>query len=197
MTESGPAAKIVTRGSVFITVRRRPSKISISTFESATSLLSSALRGAAKSTFLRTLNRMNELIPHTHTDGTVLLDERRYLPPGHRCRRPPATGWDGLSRPIPSQRASLKMWPSVLGFWDPFEERDYRNVEQSLKAVALWPEVSDRLHSNALNLTLGQQQRLCIARVIAVQPEVILMDEPCSALDPIATLKIEEFDGRS
>jgi phosphate transport system ATP-binding protein len=66
-------------------------------------------------------------------------------------------------------------------------------VEQSLKAAALWSEVSDRLHSNALSLTLGQQQRLCIARVLAVQPEVILMDEPCSALDPLATLKIEEL----
>jgi phosphate transport system ATP-binding protein len=66
-------------------------------------------------------------------------------------------------------------------------------VEQSLKAAALWPEVSDRLHSNALSLTLGQQQRLCIARVLAVQPEVILMDEPCSALDPLTTLKIEEL----
>jgi phosphate transport system ATP-binding protein len=66
-------------------------------------------------------------------------------------------------------------------------------VEQSLKAVALWSEVSDRLSANALNLTLGQQQRLCIARVLAVEPEVILMDEPCSALDPLATKKIEEL----
>ncbi len=66
-------------------------------------------------------------------------------------------------------------------------------VEQSLKAAALWSEVSDHLHTNALDLTLGQQQRLCIARVLAVEPEVILMDEPCSALDPLATLKIEEL----
>jgi phosphate transport system ATP-binding protein len=66
-------------------------------------------------------------------------------------------------------------------------------VEESLKAAALWPEVSEHLHTNALGLTLGQQQRLCIARVLAVQPEVILMDEPCSALDPIATLKVEEL----
>jgi phosphate transport system ATP-binding protein len=66
-------------------------------------------------------------------------------------------------------------------------------VEQSLKAAALWPEVSDRLYTDALGLTLGQQQRLCIARVLAVQPEVILMDEPCSALDPLATKKIEEL----
>ncbi len=81
--------------------------------------------------------------------------------------------------------------PRVLGLDSKAEIEE--KVEQSLKAAALWPEVSDRLHTDALALTLGQQQRLCMARVLAVQPEVILMDEPCSALDPMATLKVEEL----
>jgi phosphate transport system ATP-binding protein len=81
--------------------------------------------------------------------------------------------------------------PRVLSIHSKIEIEE--KVEQSLKAAALWSEVSDRLHRNALGLALGQQQRLCIARVLAVQPEVILMDEPCSALDPLATLKIEEL----
>ena len=92
------------------------------------------------------------------------------------------------------RKASSKTLPLVQGFWEIHTKREIEEkVEQSLKAAALWSEVSDRLHTNALGLTLGQQQRLCIARVLAVQPEVILMDEPCSALDPLATLKIEEL----
>ncbi|MGZ3596271.1 MAG: phosphate ABC transporter ATP-binding protein, partial [Syntrophales bacterium] len=97
-------------------------------------------------------------------------------------------------RPNPFPKSifeNVAFGPRVLGVRTKREIEG--KVEQSLKAAALWPEVSNRLHINALGITLGQQQRLCIARVLAVQPEVILMDEPCSALDPLATLKIEEL----
>jgi phosphate transport system ATP-binding protein len=99
-----------------------------------------------------------------------------------------------FQRPNPFPKSifeNIAFGPRVLGVCTKREIEE--KVEQSLKAAALWPEVSDRIHTNALGLTLGQQQRLCIARVLAVQPEVILMDEPCSALDPLATLKIEEL----
>jgi phosphate transport system ATP-binding protein len=99
-----------------------------------------------------------------------------------------------FQRPNPFPKSifeNVAFGPRVLGVHAKYEIEE--KVEQSLKAAALWPEVSDRLHTNALSLTVGQQQRLCIARVVAIQPEVILMDEPCSALDPIATLKIEEL----
>jgi phosphate transport system ATP-binding protein len=99
-----------------------------------------------------------------------------------------------FQRPNPFPKSifeNIAFGPRVLGHHTRIEIEE--KVEQSLKAAALWQEVSDRLHSDALSLTLGQQQRLCIARVLAVQPEVILMDEPCSALDPLTTLKIEEL----
>jgi phosphate transport system ATP-binding protein len=99
-----------------------------------------------------------------------------------------------FQRPNPFPKTiyeNVAFGPKVLGILSRGEISG--RVEQSLKSAALWPEVSNRLHTDALNLNLGQQQRLCIARVLAVQPEVILMDEPCSALDPIATLKIEEL----
>jgi phosphate transport system ATP-binding protein len=99
-----------------------------------------------------------------------------------------------FQRPNPFPKSifdNIAFGPRVLGIHSKIDLDE--TVEQSLKAAALWPEVSERLHTNALGLTLGQQQRLCIARVLAVQPEVILMDEPCSALDPIATLRVEEL----
>jgi phosphate transport system ATP-binding protein len=99
-----------------------------------------------------------------------------------------------FQRPNPFPKSiyeNVAFGPKVLGILSRGEIAG--RVEQSLKSAALWPEVSNRLHTDALNLNVGQQQRLCIARVLAVQPEVILMDEPCSALDPISTLKIEEL----
>ncbi len=150
--------------------------------------------GCGKSTFLRTLNRLNELIPHTRVEGTVILDGQDIYQPGMDVVSLRQKVGMVFQRPNPFPKSifeNVAFGPRVLGVRSKFEIE--QKVEQSLMSAALWPEVSDRLHTNALNLTFGQQQRLCIARVLAVEPEVILMDEPCSALDPLATLKIEEL----
>ena len=150
--------------------------------------------GCGKSTFLRTLNRMNDLIPHTRVEGNVTLDGKDiYSPETDVVLLRQRVGMV-FQRPNPFPKSILEnvtFGPTVLGVRSKtdLEER----VEQSLKAVGLWSEVSDRLHRSALGLTLGQQQRLCMARVLAARSEVILMDEPCSALDPVATLRIEEL----
>ena len=150
--------------------------------------------GCGKSTFLRTLNRLNELIPHTRIEGTITLGGQDIYQPGTDVVSLRQRVGMVFQRPNPFPKSifeNIAFGPRVLGLHNKREIEE--KVEQSLKAAALWPEVSDRLHTDALGLALGQQQRLCIARVLAVQPEVILMDEPCSALDPLATLKIEEL----
>ena len=150
--------------------------------------------GCGKSTFLRVLNRLNELIPHTRTSGEVFLDGEDIYKPGTDVVSLRQRVGIVFQRPNPFPKSiydNIAFGPRVLGV---ISRGDIAGrVEQSLKSAALWPEVSEKLRSDALNLNLGQQQRLCIARVLAVQPEVILMDEPCSALDPIATAKIEEL----
>jgi phosphate transport system ATP-binding protein len=150
--------------------------------------------GCGKSTFLRTLNRLNELIPDTRVEGTVTLDgEDIYRGSTDVVSLRQRVGMV-FQRPNPFPKSifeNVAFGPRVLGVRARREIEE--KVEESLKAAALWSEVSDRLHIDALGLTLGQQQRLCLARVLAVEPEVILMDEPCSALDPLATLKIEEL----
>jgi phosphate transport system ATP-binding protein len=150
--------------------------------------------GCGKSTFLRALNRLNELIPSARTDGVVTLDGQDIYHSDMDVVSLRQRVGMVFQRPNPFPKSifeNVAFGPKVLGVSTrgEIEER----VERSLKAAALWPEVSDRLRINALELTLGQQQRLCLARVLAVEPEVILMDEPCSALDPLATLKIEEL----
>jgi phosphate transport system ATP-binding protein len=150
--------------------------------------------GCGKSTFLRTLNRLNELIPSTRTEGVVTLDGQDIYQPGMDVVSLRQRVGMVFQRPNPFPKTifeNIAFGPRVLGVHSNIEIEE--KVEESLRAAALWPEVSDRLHTNALSLTLGQQQRLCIARVLAVEPEVVLMDEPCSALDPLATLKIEEL----
>ncbi|HEY4034039.1 MAG TPA: phosphate ABC transporter ATP-binding protein PstB [Ktedonobacteraceae bacterium] len=149
--------------------------------------------GCGKSTFLRTLNRMSDIIPGTRIGGQAILD-----------------GFD-----IYDKRTDVVLLRQRIGMVfqrpNPFPKSIFENVayglkvqgrpkkciaevvEQSLRGTALWDEVKHRLHTSALGLSGGQQQRLCIARALAVKPEVLLMDEPCSALDPIATLKIEEL----
>ena len=194
MTESNPAVKMEIRGLHFYYGYNHALKnINVVIKErQITALIGPS--GCGKSTFLRTLNRLNELIPHTRIEGTVTLDGQDIYQPGTDVVSLRQRVGMVFQRPNPFPKSifeNVAFGPRVLGARTKREIEG--KVEQSLKAAALWPEVSDQLHINALGLTLGQQQRLCIARVLAVQPEVILMDEPCSALDPLATLKIEEL----
>ncbi|MGA2468001.1 MAG: phosphate ABC transporter ATP-binding protein PstB [Thermodesulfobacteriota bacterium] len=194
MKESDLTVKMETRGLHFYYGSTQALKnINIEVIErQITALIGPS--GCGKSTFLRTLNRLNELIPHTRIEGTVTLDGQDIYQPGTDVVSLRQRVGMVFQRPNPFPKSifeNVAFGPRVLGVCTKREIEE--KVEQSLKAAALWPEVSDRIHTNALGLTLGQQQRLCIARVLAVQPEVILMDEPCSALDPLATLKIEEL----
>lgn len=150
--------------------------------------------GCGKTTFLRCINRMNELIPGTRSEGEVLLDGTSILTRDYdvtRLRRRVGMVFQ-KSNPFPkSIFENIAYGLRINGIKDRYGIEQI--VEQSLKNTALWDEVKDRLHQSAMGLSGGQQQRLCIARTIAVQPEVILMDEPASALDPISTQKIEEL----
>jgi len=194
MTESSPIVKMETKGLNFYYGSTHALKnINIVIRErQITALIGPS--GCGKSTFLRTLNRLNELIPHTRIEGNVTLDgEDIYQPSTDVVSLRQRVGMV-FQRPNPFPKSifdNIAFGPKVLGVHT--KRQIEEKVEQSLRAAALWSEVSDRLQTDALNLTLGQQQRLCIARVLAVEPEVILMDEPCSALDPLATLKIEEL----
>lgn len=151
--------------------------------------------GCGKSTFLRCLNRMNETIPGVRVAGQVLLDaEDIYDPEVDVVELRRRVGMV-FQKPNPFPQSvfdNVAFGPRVLGL-APSRGELAERVERSLRQAALWEEVHDRLGRDALGLSLGEQQRLCIARVLAVEPEVILMDEPCSALDPIATLKIEDL----
>jgi phosphate transport system ATP-binding protein len=150
--------------------------------------------GCGKTTLLRCLNRMNDLILNTRVTGSIQLDGKNIYDP---------------STDVIQLRRRVGM---IFQKWNPFPKSIYENViyglrivginnrsildevvEKSLRRAALWDEVKDSLHKSAADMSGGQQQRLCIARALAVEPEVILMDEPCSALDPISTAKIEEL----
>jgi phosphate transport system ATP-binding protein len=149
--------------------------------------------GCGKSTFLRCLNRMNDTIPRTRVEGSVLLDGEDIYAPGSDVVDLRRRVGMVFQRPNPFPQSvfdNVAFGPRVLGFERNGNLPDI--VQASLRSADLWDEVKDKLRADALSFSLGEQQRLCIARVIAVQPDVILMDEPCSALDPISTLKIED-----
>ncbi|MCW5893644.1 MAG: phosphate ABC transporter ATP-binding protein [bacterium] len=150
--------------------------------------------GCGKSTFLRCLNRMNDHIPNVRIDGQVFLDDQPIYSPEVDpvvLRRQVGMVFQ-KSNPFPkSIFENVAFGPRIHGIRDRHALQEI--AERSLRQAALWDEVADRLEKSALELSGGQQQRLCIARALAVEPEVLLMDEPASALDPIATAKIEEL----
>lgn len=150
--------------------------------------------GCGKSTFIRALNRMHDLTPTARVTGTIRLDDEDIYAPGtdvvHLRQRVGMV----FQRPNPFPKSIAENVAYGLQVQGGYKSNEMKEiVERSLRSAALWDEVKDRLNQSALSLSGGQQQRLCIARALAVEPEVILMDEPCSALDPIATLKIEEL----
>jgi phosphate transport system ATP-binding protein len=149
--------------------------------------------GCGKTTFLRTLNRMNDLIPGTRTEGEAILDGENIFEKSLDVVLLRQRVGMVFQRPNPFPKSIFENVAYGLRVQGKSNSYITHRVEESLQDAALWDEVKDRLKSSALGLSGGQQQRLCIARALAVEPEVILMDEPCSALDPIATLKIEEL----
>jgi phosphate transport system ATP-binding protein len=151
--------------------------------------------GCGKSTFLRTLNRMNDVIPGTRVEGEVLMDARDIYAPGTdvvELRRKVGMVFQ-KSNPFPKSIFDNVAYGLRINRLTSNKVELDQRVEQALKDAALWSEVKDRLKSSALSLSGGQQQRLCIARALAIRPEVVLMDEPASALDQVATHKIEEL----
>lgn len=150
--------------------------------------------GCGKSTLLRSLNRMNDLTPNVHIEGQVLLDGENIYAPGRDVVDIRRRIGMVFQRPNPFPKTiyeNVAYGPRLYGIHRKSDLDEI--VEHSLQQAALWDEVKDKLGQSGLAISGGQQQRLCIARALAVEPEIILMDEPASALDPIATLKIEEL----
>jgi phosphate transport system ATP-binding protein len=151
--------------------------------------------GCGKSTFLRTLNRMNDVIPGTRVSGEVLMDGQDVYAPGTdvvELRRKVGMVFQ-KSNPFPKSIFENVAYGLRINRLTASKGELEERVEAALRDAALWNEVKDRLKTSALSLSGGQQQRLCIARALAIRPEVVLMDEPASALDPVATHKIEEL----
>ena len=168
-----------------ISVRIRPNEV--------TALIGPS--GCGKSTFLRTLNRMNDIVPGTRLEGAVTIDGQDIYAPSVDVvdlRRRVGMVFQ-RSNPFPKSIFDNVAYGLRINRLTTSREELGGRVESSLKSAALWDEVKDRLQTSALSLSGGQQQRLCIARALAVEPEILLMDEPASALDPIATQRIEEL----
>ncbi|GEK32069.1 phosphate import ATP-binding protein PstB [Kurthia zopfii] len=150
--------------------------------------------GCGKSTYLKTLNRMVELVPTVKTTGEILYRERNILDKKYEVEELRTRVGMVFQKPNPFPKSiydNIAYGPRIHGI----KNRKLLDeiVEKSLRGAAIWDEVKDRLHDNAYGLSGGQQQRICIARCLAIEPDVILMDEPTSALDPISTLKVEEL----
>lgn len=150
--------------------------------------------GCGKTTFLRCINRMHDLYHGNRYEGEIILDGRNILDRGLDLIKLRSKVGMVFQKPTPFPMSifdNIAFGLKLLGIKNRSETRD--RVEKALRDSALWDEISERLEEPALSLSGGQQQRLCIARAVAVEPEVILMDEPCSALDPVATAKIEDL----
>ena len=150
--------------------------------------------GCGKSTFLRSINRMNDLIPNVKYEGNIIFDGKNIFDKEYDIVELRKKIGMIFQKPNPFPKSiyeNLVYAPKLHGEKD--KDKLDEIVETSLKSVALWDEVKDKLHKSSLGLSGGQQQRLCIARAISIRPEILLMDEPTSALDPISTSKIEEL----
>ena len=150
--------------------------------------------GCGKSTYLKTLNRMVELVPTVRTEGKILYREQNIFDKNYPVEELRTHVGMVFQKPNVFPKSiweNVAYGPKIHGIKD--KNTLNQIVEKSLKGAAIWDEVKDRLHENAYGLSGGQQQRLCIARCLAIEPDVILMDEPTSALDPISTLKVEEL----
>ena len=153
--------------------------------------------GCGKSTFLRSINRINELIPHTHAQGKLLVNGHNVYDKNTNLVSLRQKVGMVFQRPNPFAKSifdNIAYGPRLQGIRDRSVLQQI--VQESLEAAALWDEIKDNLNKSALALSGGQQQRLCIARALATKPNILLMDEPCSALDPIATGKIEDLIGK-
>jgi phosphate transport system ATP-binding protein len=151
--------------------------------------------GCGKSTFIRCINRMNDVIDICRMEGQIQIDDKNIYDPGVDVVQLREKVGMVFQKPNPFPKSiyeNVSYGPKIHGIGESKDDLD-QIVENSLKKAALWNEVKDRLEEPGTSLSGGQQQRLCIARAISVNPEIILMDEPCSALDPIATAKIEEL----
>ncbi|PWG01387.1 phosphate ABC transporter ATP-binding protein PstB [Sphingosinicella humi] len=192
---AAPAAKMTARGvSVFYGDKKAIDDVSIDVSqENVTAFIGPS--GCGKSTFLRTLNRMNDTIPSARVEGRIELEGENIYASSMDVVQLRARVGMVFQKPNPFPKSiyeNVAYGPRIHGLASGKADMDVI-VEKSLRKAGLWDEVKDRLQDSGTALSGGQQQRLCIARAIAVDPEVILMDEPCSALDPIATAKIEEL----
>jgi phosphate transport system ATP-binding protein len=150
--------------------------------------------GCGKSTLLRILNRIYDLYPNQRAEGEVLLDGHNILEPGQDLNLLRARIGMVFQKPTPFPMSIYENIAFGVRLYERLSRAELdQRVESALRRAAIWDEVKDKLQANGLSLSGGQQQRLCIARTVAIKPEVILLDEPCSALDPISTAKIEEL----